>query len=162
MSQPARYRKKDIALIRQWSGADQNPSGGVDPESLLPLSDSDFHVLLAVAVPPPPVQGQVIPLEQDANIRRLAPAIVRATLSRLIELGLLEETVEASTISSGERRHAATALGIAVLFAESGRRRRGKDSLSFGTAPDPTPPSPFRREPTKRPTGFTPVSSWRC
>lgn len=118
---PAGYRKRDVALIAERSRSMGLARGESELESFLPLSDAAYLVLLAVA-PRASDRGFVEALERTAGGRALPEGALLETLDRLVRLGLLEGVAG----SQGER-YRVSALGDAVLAAESGRRRRKFD-----------------------------------
>jgi DNA-binding PadR family transcriptional regulator len=126
MMESVRYRRKDIALIMERSRSTSAPSRDSFPESFLPLSDAAYGVLLALAGPPVSDQGLMEALSENAHIGRLNPGSLRSALGRMAEQGLVHERPE-SGHAAGDGPYRVTELGYAVLLAESGRRRRGRD-----------------------------------
>jgi hypothetical protein len=117
---PACYRKNDAALITERWRSMALSRGETELESFLPLSDAAYLVLFALARDSDRAFLEV--LEASVGTHGLASGALVAALDRLVQLGLLAEMQE----SNGER-HRVTALGEAVLSAESGRRRRRFD-----------------------------------
>ena len=126
MMEPVRYRRKDIALIMERSRSIDSQSRSSSAESFLPLSDAAYGVLLALAGPALTDQGLLDALNEAAHIGRLLPGTLRSALTRLAEHGLVQERTE-SVGGSESGSYRVTELGYAVLLAESGRRRRGRD-----------------------------------
>ena len=125
MIEPVRYRRKDIALIMERSRSAASP---VRPESFLPLSDSAYRILLALAGPPLSDQALTEALEETSYMGIHRPGALRTALSRMAEQGLVQEMEPGDLdADTGERPYRVTDLGYAVLLADSGRRRRGRD-----------------------------------
>jgi DNA-binding PadR family transcriptional regulator len=127
MIEPVRYRRKDIALILERSRTAPGPTRDLRPESFLPLHDSAYRILLALAGPPLSDHALTDALEGDGYRVVLRPGSLRATLRRMAEQGLVQEHAEAGDDDGREPPYRATDLGYAVLLADSGRRRRGRD-----------------------------------
>jgi DNA-binding PadR family transcriptional regulator len=127
MIEPVRYRRKDIALIMERSRNVEGPSRDSLPESFLPLSDTAYSVLLALAGPPLSDRELVEALEGNPHTGWLVPGSLRTMLARLVDQGLVQEPTELADGSPSERPYRVTELGYAVLLADSGRRRRGRD-----------------------------------
>ena len=124
MIEPVRYRRKDIALIMERSRSAASPAR---PESFLPLSDSAYRILLALAGPPLSDQALTEALEETSYMGIHRPGALRTTLGRMAEQGLVQEAESGDPDAPGERPYRVTDLGYAVLLADSGRRRRGRD-----------------------------------
>jgi hypothetical protein len=116
------YRSKDVAQIAALSRSLGPLRGELDLESFLPLSDAAFLVLLALGAPTGSEPDILETMEESARARGIAPGILMNALDRLVRLGLLSESD-----ADGNDRYRLTKLGDAVLFAESGRRRRRFD-----------------------------------
>lgn len=152
MNGPARYRTKDLALIKERSRSFDALSQDPDPECFLPVSQPTYLVLLALAGPPLPDYQLMKALLESANGKdRLLPGTLIATLGQLACQGLLEEMAEPSEPAAGPepRCYRVTPLGEAVLLAESGRRRRSGWLAYTSSEPDraqaPSPTSaPYR------------------
>ena len=96
----------------------------VDPQSHLPLSSAQFHVL--VALTPGELHGYAIMgavEESSAGIVRMGPATLYGTLKRLVDAGLAEECHRRPTDEDDQRRryYRLTGLGRQVCSAEADR-----------------------------------------
>jgi DNA-binding PadR family transcriptional regulator len=129
MIEPVRYRRKDIALIMERTRSTPGFARDARPESFLPLSDSAYRILLALAGPPLSDEALSEALEESSYLGVHRPGALRTTLNRLAEQGLVQEQAEPADPDAppGERPYRVTDLGYAVLLADSGRRRRGRD-----------------------------------
>ena len=97
-----------------------------DPQDLLPLSPPVYHVLLALGQGT--LHGYAImqSFEQlTSGGEQLLPGTLYATLARMVETTLLEETDPTDPESDGRRRYyRVTTFGRSVAAAESERMRR--------------------------------------
>lgn len=98
-----------------------------DPETFLPLTTAEFHVLLALGDRALHGYGMMQALEEKTGGRdSLLPGSLYTTLSRMVEKGLLEELPEPPDPDADRRRryYRSTDLGLAVARAESARLAR--------------------------------------
>jgi len=98
-----------------------------DPESFLPLTAPEYHVLLALGDEALHGYGMMQALEEKTGGRdALLPGTLYTTLARMVARGLLEELPEPPEPGADARRryYRATPLGMAVARAESGRLAR--------------------------------------
>lgn len=98
-----------------------------DPESFLPLTPPEFHVLLALGDEALHGYGMMRSLEEKTGGRdALLPGTLYATLARMVARGLLEALAEAPEDGADARRryYRATPLGRAVARAEAARLTR--------------------------------------
>jgi len=124
MIEPARYRRKDLALIMERSRALPDAVRGAQPDWFLPLSEAGYHVLLALSGPGLASTGDQLEALETSHPELAEPA--HDTLARLVEQGLAEEELAPETMVVREPTYRVSELGYAVLLAESGRRRRGR------------------------------------
>ncbi|MCJ7672390.1 MAG: PadR family transcriptional regulator [Acidimicrobiia bacterium] len=99
----------------------------LDPSSLLPLPQAQFHVLVALT------EGerhgyaimQAVESSSDGNVR-MGPATLYGTLKRLVDRGLAEELVGRPVADDDQRRryYRLTGLGQQVCAAEAERLAR--------------------------------------
>ena len=99
----------------------------VDPTSLLPLPQAQFHVL--VALPEGERHGYAIMQaveESSGGVVRMGPATLYGTLKRLVDLGFAEELPHRPDADDDSRRryYRLTALGQGVCSAEADRLSR--------------------------------------
>jgi DNA-binding PadR family transcriptional regulator len=96
-----------------------------DPHAFLPLKTQWFHILLSLAAGEQHGYGIMQEVfERTAGKVRLWPAAIYGSLKRLIEAGLIEESVErpAPELDDARRRYyRLTDLGRQVLDAERER-----------------------------------------
>lgn len=98
-----------------------------DPESFLPLTTPEYHVLLALGDEALHGYGMMQALEEKTGGRdALLPGTLYTTLARMVARGLLEELAEPPEPGADARRryYRATPLGVAVARAESARLTR--------------------------------------
>lgn len=97
-----------------------------DPGELLPLSPPVYHVLLALGDDTLHGYGIMQALEDKTDGQdSLLPGTLYATLSRMVEAGLVQEPDEPPDSSDARRRYyRLTPFGRAVARAESERLRR--------------------------------------
>lgn len=98
-----------------------------EPESFLPLTVPEYHVLLALGEDALHGYGMMQALDQKTGGRdALLPGTLYATLARMVERGLLEELDRPPEPDADARRryYRATDLGREVARAESARLRR--------------------------------------
>lgn len=98
-----------------------------DPKHLLPLSPPVYHVLLALGSEA--MHGYAIMqafAEKTSGEETLLPGTLYATISRMVDAGLIAELPEAPHESSDKRRryYRVTEFGRAVARAESDRIHR--------------------------------------
>ena len=97
-----------------------------DPTTVLPLSPPVYHVLLALG--DSSSHGYAIMQAFDAltgGAEHLLPGTLYATLARMVESGLIEETDAPDPEADARRRYyRVTAWGRSVASAESERMRR--------------------------------------
>jgi DNA-binding PadR family transcriptional regulator len=98
-----------------------------DPKDLLPLSPPVYHVLLALGSDA--MHGYAVMqafADKTSGEEALLPGTLYATISRMVDAGLLEELPEAPPESSDKRRryYRVTEFGRAVARAESDRIHR--------------------------------------
>ncbi|HSM06239.1 MAG TPA: helix-turn-helix transcriptional regulator [Longimicrobiales bacterium] len=98
-----------------------------DPETFLPLTTPEFHVLLALGEDA--LHGYAMMQSLDtktAGRDALLPGTLYATLARMVERGLLEPLAEPPDPDADARRryYRVTPLGREVARAESERLRR--------------------------------------
>jgi DNA-binding PadR family transcriptional regulator len=102
-------------------------SDNQDPRKLLPLSPPVYHVLLALGGDA--MHGYAIMqafADKTSGQEELLPGTLYATISRMVDAGLIEELAEAPPESSDKRRryYRVTDFGRAVARAESDRIHR--------------------------------------
>ncbi len=98
-----------------------------DPKSLLPLSPPVYHVLLALGSDA--MHGYAIMqafTDKTSGEEALLPGTLYATISRMVDAGLIAELPEPPPDSSDKRRryYRVTDFGRAVARAESERIHR--------------------------------------
>lgn len=98
-----------------------------DPKDLLPLSPPVYHVLLALGGDA--LHGYAIMqafTDKTSGAEALLPGTLYATISRMVDAGLIEELPEPPAGSSDGRRryYRVTDFGRAVARAESDRIHR--------------------------------------
>jgi DNA-binding PadR family transcriptional regulator len=98
-----------------------------DPRNLLPLSPPVYHVLLALGADA--MHGYAIMqafADKTSGEETLLPGTLYATISRMVDAGLIAELPEAPPDSSDKRRryYRVTEFGRAVARAESDRIHR--------------------------------------
>ncbi len=113
------YRRTDVALILERARSTEGARDRWRPESLLPLTDAAYLVLLILGTPRLADHGSLDALEDAARARGIVPGTLESTLDRLIEQELV-----APEGAPEQGRYRVTELGSAVLFAEAGRRQR--------------------------------------
>lgn len=99
----------------------------MDPETHLPLTTPEFHVLLALGENALHGYGMMQSLEEKTAGRdALLPGTLYTTLARMVDKGLLEELTEPPEPDADRRRryYRVTSLGLAVARAESERLAR--------------------------------------
>ena len=98
---------------------------GSDPEELLPLSPSVFHVLLALADAERHGYGIIKEVEARTDGRvRLGPGTLYGSIKRMLEEGLIEESDErpdAGLDDERRRYYRLTGFGRRVASAEAER-----------------------------------------
>lgn len=97
------------------------------PESFLPLTVPEYHVLLALGEGVLHGYAMMQSLEEKTGGQEsLLPGTLYTTLARMVERGLLEEVEEPPEPDADGRRryYRVTRLGRAVGRAESARLRR--------------------------------------
>ncbi len=99
----------------------------VDPLSLLPLPQAQFHIL--VALTEGERHGYAIMQAVEASsggVVRMGPATLYGTLKKLVDHGLAEELAERPVDGDDKRRryYALTGLGERVCAAEADRLAR--------------------------------------
>lgn len=113
----------------------------LDPDSFLPLSQAQFHVL--VALTDGERHGYAIMQDVESLSRgrvRMGPATLYGTLKRLVDSGLAEELADRRGPNDDQRRryYRLTALGQRVCAAEASRLddlvRITRTNLRPGTA----------------------------
>jgi hypothetical protein len=122
------YRSKDLALINDLYRSMGMASEEASLERFLPLSDTAYVVLLALATPGTSDREFLAALERSVRDRAPTRGTLLAQLDRLVELGLV-----AAETGTGEQRHRVTGLGTVVLSVESGRRSRRFDVPTMPT-----------------------------
>lgn len=98
-----------------------------DPESFLPLTAPEFHVLLALGDDALHGYAMMQALDEKSGGREaLLPGTLYTTVARMVKNGLLDELSEPPTKGADRRRryYQVSKLGRAVARAESGRLRR--------------------------------------
>lgn len=98
-----------------------------DPETFLPLTTAEYHVLLALGDDALHGYGMMQALEEKTDGRDvLLPGSLYTTLGRMVEKGLLEELAEPPDPDADRRRryYRASELGLDVARAESARLAR--------------------------------------
>lgn len=98
-----------------------------DPETFLPLTPPEYHVLLALGDKALHGYGMMRSLEEKTGGRdTLLPGTLYATLARMVARRLLEELHEPPEPGADARRryYRATSLGLAVARAETARMTR--------------------------------------
>ncbi len=97
-----------------------------DPESFLPLTVPEYHVLLALGEDALHGYAMMQALEDRTGGKEsLLPGTLYTTLARMVDRGLLEEVEPPEPDADRRRRYyRTTELGRAVGRAESGRLRR--------------------------------------
>ena len=118
-------------VVDRSSPLDGDPAVGRDHNSdaaneQLPLSPPVYHVLLALGNEA--MHGYAI-MQSFADLTRggeeLLPGTLYATLARMVETGLLEETPSPESGGDARRRYyRCTGFGRAVAAAEADRMRR--------------------------------------
>lgn len=127
MNGAVRYRSRDMALIAERARSFGAPFAPVGPGRFLPLDEPSYAVLRSLAGGPfaahdvARILGEIV----DESLH-LSPPALKAALGRLIELGLVADgsAERGAAADPGPRSYGRTALGEAVMVAESGRRRR--------------------------------------
>ena len=98
-----------------------------DPETFLPLTTPEYHVLLALGDRAMHGYAMMQALEEKTEGRdALLPGTLYATLARMVARGMLEELDEPPEPDADRRRryYRVTELGRDVAYAESARLRR--------------------------------------
>ncbi len=98
-----------------------------DPESFLPLTPPEFHVLLALGDEALHGYAMMQSLAEKTGGREaLLPGTLYTTVARMVKRGLLDELDEAPRPDADRRRryYRVSPLGRAVARAESARLRR--------------------------------------
>lgn len=98
-----------------------------DPETFLPLTAPEYHVLLALGDAALHGYGMMRSLDEKTGGKDLLlPGTLYATLARMVGRGVLEELSEPPEAGADARRryYRATPLGLAVARAESARMAR--------------------------------------
>jgi DNA-binding PadR family transcriptional regulator len=98
-----------------------------DPETFLPLTTPEYHVLLALGDQALHGYGMMQALEAKTGGRdALLPGTLYTTLARMASRGLIEELSEAPEPGADARRryYRVTRLGRAVACAETARLAR--------------------------------------
>lgn len=97
----------------------------MDPQSYLPLTAAAYHVLLALGDRSMHGYAMMQAIEEKTGGRdQLLPGSLYATIARMVEDGLLEETAAPSGADRRRRYYRVTKLGRAVARAESVRLSR--------------------------------------
>jgi len=99
-----------------------------DPEKLLPLTPTVFHILLALADADRHGYGIILEVERrtDGEVE-MAPGTLYGAIKRLLERGLIEETEERPDPDLDDERrryYHLTEFGQRVLYAEADRLAR--------------------------------------
>lgn len=98
-----------------------------DPETFLPLTAPEYHVLLALGEDALHGYGMMQSLDEKTGGRdALLPGTLYTTLARMVTRGLLEQLSQPPEPGADARRryYRATSLGRAVARAESARLAR--------------------------------------
>ena len=96
-----------------------------DPETYLPLTAAAYHVLLALGDRSMHGYAMMQAIEEKTGGRdQLLPGSLYATISRMVEDGLLEEAEAPAGSDRRRRYYRVTRLGRAVARAESLRLSR--------------------------------------
>lgn len=95
----------------------------MNPEELLPLSPPVYHVLLALADDTLHGYGMMQAFDElSGGGEHLLPGTLYATLARMVETGLIEETDPPEVGADARRRYyRATRFGRRVAAAETAR-----------------------------------------
>jgi DNA-binding PadR family transcriptional regulator len=95
----------------------------VDPTSLLPLPQAQFHVLVALTEGERHGYAIMQAVEESSSgVVRMGPATLYGTLKRLVDLGFAEELPQRPDADDSRRRYyRLTALGQRVCSAEADR-----------------------------------------
>jgi len=103
----------------------RNESRPPDHDEVVPLSPPVYHVLLALGKDTKHGYGMMQALEQLTDGReQLLPGTLYATISRMVDAGLIEETDPPDPSADARRRYyRTTPLGHEVAATESGRMR---------------------------------------
>lgn len=102
-------------------------SAAPDPESFLPLTPPEYHVLLALGDEALHGYAMMQSLDEKTEGREaLLPGTLYTTLARMVKRELLEELAEPPEPGADRRRryYRVSELGRAVARAESARLRR--------------------------------------
>lgn len=116
-----------MALIAERARSSDGPFAPPRPERFLPLDEPSYAVLRSLAGGPyaahevARILGEIV----DESLH-LSPPGLKTALAGLIELGLVSEGARerGAAAGPGPRSYGQTALGEAVMAAESGRRCR--------------------------------------
>lgn len=101
-------------------------SAAAPPQSFLPLSARDFHILFTLAGGDRHGYGLVKDIEeQTGGLIRLDPANLYRAIQRMVDIGLAEDVEPAAADSADERRryYRLTGLGRRVVAADAERMR---------------------------------------
>lgn len=102
-----------------------NDAGGSpDPQSLLPLPQAQFHVLVALTAGDRHGYALMGAVEESSGgVIRMGPATLYGTLKKLVARGLVEESDRRASSDDNQRRryYRLTGLGQAVCRAEADR-----------------------------------------
>jgi len=95
-----------------------------EAQTLLPLPPATFHILVAVS--PDPLHGYAIIQDVAARTNgalRLSPGTLYRSIARMVEQGLIAETMKRRSAEDDERRryYRITPFGTAVAKAEMRR-----------------------------------------
>ena len=98
----------------------------MNPDELLPLSPPVYHVLLALGEDALHGYAMMQSFEElTGGAEQLLPGTLYATLARMVETGLIEETEPADAGADARRRYyRATGFGRRVAAAETARMAR--------------------------------------
>lgn len=114
--------------IDEVCGRGVNEMAGRDPEELLPLTPSVFHILLALADAERHGYGIIKEVEARTDGRvRLGPGTLYGSIKRMLDEGLIEESDERPDPALDDERrryYRLTDFGRGVAAAEAGRLAR--------------------------------------
>ncbi len=114
----------NISVIDRLLGVVNNSKASTDPRSFLPLSQAQFHVLVALTAGDRhgyAIMGAVE--ESSGGVVRIGPATLYGTLHKLVEHDLVEESDRRPSTDDDARRryYRLTGLGRNVCRAEADR-----------------------------------------
>ena len=96
----------------------------LDPDSLLPLPQAQFHILVVLTAGERHGYAVMQGVEESSKgIVRMGPASLYGSLKKLVDQGLVEESERRPTPDDDQRRryYRLTALGRQVCAAEANR-----------------------------------------